>query len=352
MRSIIRDYLFSPLRPEAGDCPVCSKLDGYLHINDRSDGYFPAEAMRLTAPNEKLNHQYSEEELRKCPQCGKYYSYKEWSPGGSDDAMVTTIHESINRVCFLEAHIMLRESESVIESFLRESPDIWRDSYDLHQEGFGIEMEFFRSHAAEIMDEGISFIESRAADRMTVYREEAFSAEGEAAWIISGYLMTSLPLLAIELIERYIISAGDDRATVRENITGGLTLGIYKLEGKREQLLRLKTSAVSLPHNREKIKLLNAINYALEPDVQWKEFLSLDNPVYDEALKLHMEKLSGLTVLGFIPGGATEAILDFEYRGFTFSGDNSSGHWEFSVRSDCPEEILEQASQYIKKIRG
>lgn len=352
MRSVIRDYLFSPLRPDSGGCHVCAKLDGYLHINDRSDEFFPAEAMRLTAPNYKLNRQYSDEELRKCPECGKYYAYKEWSPGGSDDAMSTTVHESMNRICFLEAHIMMNESESVIENFLRGSPSVWKESYDSHQEGLNIELKSLKSHSTEILDEGIRLIESHIASKMNVYKEESSAAEAEAAWIISGYLMTSLPVLTVELIERYIIAAGDEREAVRENITGGLTLGIYKLEDKKELLQKIRIQVSTLPHNRERVKILNAIDSILEPGIRWFEFLSLDNPVYDEALKLHIEKLSGITILGFIPGGVTESILDFEYRGFTFSADNSSGHWEFSVRGDCPGELLDEVSKYIKRIRN
>ncbi len=349
MRSIIRDYLLSPLRPGDGGCPVCEKLNGYLHINDRGDECFPPEASLLVPPNDKLKHQYSEEELRKCPECGKYYAYREWSPGGSDDAMVTTAHESINRISFLEAHIILRESESVIENFLRSSPLIWQESYNVHQDGSGIELNSLKSHAAEILDEGIKFIESRAASKMNVYRDEAFTAEGEAAWIISDYLMTSPDRLTPGQFERYIMIAADERDTIRESIAGGLTLGIYKLNGDIELLKMAREIASGLPHNRERTKLINAIDSILEPGIKWRDFLSLENPVHDEALKLHIEKLPGITVLRFVPGGVTESILDFEYMGFTFSGDNSAGHWEFSVRGECPEEILDQLSVYLKK---
>lgn len=93
-----------------------------------------------------------------------------------------------------------------------------------------------------------------------------------------------------------------------------------------------------------------------------KEFHSLSIPrivkgiMGDDLLKNHLEKLQGLTITTYIPEAATEAIIDFTYRGCKFSTNNGYLVWSFTVEEGCPEEISNEivvhCEKLIKKLAG
>jgi hypothetical protein len=71
-----------------GGCSFCAALTPYLG-SDQTSNYLDRE-VRWKMRSLKSD---GEMEILACPECGKYYFYREWTPGGSDDAMVTTYHQ-------------------------------------------------------------------------------------------------------------------------------------------------------------------------------------------------------------------------------------------------------------------
>lgn len=93
-------------------CEACGEIGAYVEIAnaqepaaDEPSQSFPPAAERLAAPNPRLedHYRYASERLLKCPACGAYYWYSRWAPGGSDDVLHSTIHESLRRLSDSEA---------------------------------------------------------------------------------------------------------------------------------------------------------------------------------------------------------------------------------------------------------
>ena len=100
-------------------CPTCSALGDFLEIENAqapadwdTSQSFPPEVQSLQIPNESLAPYFGfgSERLLKCPDCGTYYWYRQWAPGGSEDVLHTYIHESVRRLSYLEAHVALHDA--------------------------------------------------------------------------------------------------------------------------------------------------------------------------------------------------------------------------------------------------
>jgi hypothetical protein len=84
------------------------------------------------------------------------------------------------------------------------------------------------------------------------------------------------------------------------------------------------------------VKLLN-----IEMNDGSRHFGDLPQTLTWYQLRIHIKKLDGAKVTGFITDHVTEAWIDFSYRGHCFSVNNQFGaYWFFVNDPNCPDEIL------------
>jgi len=155
-----------------GACPTCAGLGETIEIENAQDPAegeeaegFPPEADALQAPNEALEqtYRYGNERLLKCPDCGTYYGYRKWAPGGSEDVQHTYIHEAIRRLGFLEAHVELRDVLYQAHRRAREYGGSYQAAYELARRGVEAELSLLRARHGEIIAEVIDQLRNKYA---------------------------------------------------------------------------------------------------------------------------------------------------------------------------------------------
>lgn len=115
-----------------------------------------------------------EKEILACPECGRYYYFREWAPGGSDDAMVTTEHQDFYELlpyelCMhlypvleqTEADFLVSEGEAVIRgaiAFLKQ--DLSAKVHEVYTEAVLARERF----AAEILKAAFGWLKNPPGD--------------------------------------------------------------------------------------------------------------------------------------------------------------------------------------------
>jgi hypothetical protein len=306
MSSDLREFLFAKLRFKPTDCKICSALDSSFHIENAADeesssSFFPEEFDHVSVPNFNLARQFGDDTLLKCAECGNYYTYRAWQPGGSDDAMRTYNHEAFTRIAFIEAHILLSESERIIEKYLHESPSDWQEIYNTHQQGLREEMDTLRKNAETIVKEGVEFLNAKVAEKMKVYKPESLEAEGVVAEVMARYLMTSMITFSPEVLFSMLDLLSDNRENVRKNLVAGFKFGLYYLREQPQLLGKIATRLQNMRQNPELKEALSEVQDLMQPFFKPVHFYSPAGDSFglaDETLKSYLEKLPGLKVTG------------------------------------------------------
>jgi len=122
---------------------MCSSIGGGCGVENEwgseKPDKMPSAFYKLRLPNEKLKSQDPDETLLQCPQCGVYYLYHRWSPGGSEDAMKTVVHELVKPASVLEAvaHVQWlaeKEKNPAVAQELREGLELETRSFKVKAE--------------------------------------------------------------------------------------------------------------------------------------------------------------------------------------------------------------------------
>ena len=152
-------------------CDLCDAIGTYLEIEnpqepspEEASQSLPTAVERLMAPNERLaaHYRYRSERLLKCPQCGAYYLYRQWAPGGSEDVMHTYIHESVSRLSALQARVELDVAHHQAGREAEERGAGWVEA--AISTGLGVQQELpsLLPRCGEIIGEAVSALEERA----------------------------------------------------------------------------------------------------------------------------------------------------------------------------------------------
>lgn len=251
-------------------CGVCSKLGDYIEIENAQDPsdldiaeWFPPETEHLRVPNESLerHYQYKNERLLKCFECGTFYWYRTWAPGGSEDVLRTYIHESIRRLSFLEAHVELQDAQYQAYRAAEEVGGGYWDEYGATRAGAQEEIRLLRPRCREIVLDAIHAIEHRhrnsekLLETLQLYaphrdhtqeiqqqreREEAIAAYH--ASILAEYLPDWQPgEIPAEVTDRLVTLLADSNQKIRQIIRDALlqVLGqVPTQSGLAQQIIR------------------------------------------------------------------------------------------------------------------
>jgi hypothetical protein len=239
-------------------CPICGGLSAFVEIENAQNPdegeaaeHLPPQVQALQAPNESLAHYYrfGNERLLKCPQCGTYYWYREWAPGGSEDVLHTYIHESVRRLGFLEAHVELRDALYQANRRAQEYGGGYVEGYESVRAGVYAEMGLLRARHRQIIAEAIDRIQNKydrsqeLAETLALYSpqrdhssqlEEARERDRARASYYAGVLAeyvayARLPDLGSELLQRLVRTLADEVCQVRQTVAGAL-LGALEAE--------------------------------------------------------------------------------------------------------------------------
>jgi hypothetical protein len=147
-------------------CKFCSKFKEYYEIENLQDEnrhFFPQEFENLIFPNSFLEeyYRYDSERLLKCKNCEIYYFYHNWSPGGSEDVFKTYIHESVNRITYLQAYKKLQVDLYRNYDYFKKFGGSYENNHKNLSKGIKLEQRFFESKAIEIIKEAIEEIEHK-----------------------------------------------------------------------------------------------------------------------------------------------------------------------------------------------
>jgi len=110
-------YLYSKNYPFCSNCRI---LPDCMQISDNSDDQLP-EAIGQLKHLEDLQFPYTAEgSLMQCGNCNAYYWYQTSTPGGSEDAMKTTVYESIRKIGFAGVWLELTEAREAYDTHYKE----------------------------------------------------------------------------------------------------------------------------------------------------------------------------------------------------------------------------------------
>ncbi len=170
-------------------CPVCSGLEEYIETADYS---LPGSAEKLVPPNEDLEYYYrisADRKILKCPRCASFYLYCQWEPGGSDDAMSTSLYRSISPMKYIDVHrLLLIDLEYLNQRALME-PEFYSETRDRFRKGVEKELAFLRGKTSVIIKEALDILEKKNSLLVAeVYREREEAYEREIAAIAKEYL--------------------------------------------------------------------------------------------------------------------------------------------------------------------
>jgi hypothetical protein len=160
------------------NCRTCAELGGYQEIENSPDAETPSEFPKaysgLGVPAKDLALRDPDEALLKCSQCAQFYLYRRWSPGGSEDALRTTVYEAVYPIGLLEVHLKLEQAESDSLRWMKKySRDkslgpLFRDKYRSNAAAIESVRTQLRKRAAEIVDAALVKISApEAPDRET-----------------------------------------------------------------------------------------------------------------------------------------------------------------------------------------
>jgi hypothetical protein len=100
-------------------CDNCRKIPDELEISDDTDACFPAETRILESVLADLPYT-SDGSFRRCPHCRSFYWYREYQPGGSEDAMRTVTYETLSRTGLYGVYLELMEALPFSSSYWQE----------------------------------------------------------------------------------------------------------------------------------------------------------------------------------------------------------------------------------------
>lgn len=82
-----------------------------------------------------------------------------------------------------------------------------------------------------------------------------------------------------------------------------------------------------------------------------RQFAELPQTVLWHALRDHIKRLRGVKMTGFLTDDITEAWIDFEFRGHSFTVNDQLGEYWFFVKDpECPDEILVQVVEHCEAL--
>ncbi|MBI2444385.1 MAG: hypothetical protein HYV42_04070 [Candidatus Magasanikbacteria bacterium] len=362
-------------------CSVCSQLKDYAEIEyeadtDRPDFAAPYENLKITEPTVR-----NATGLIFCPECGQYYLEREWTPGGSEDALKTCYYESIGRISHLTAHKAIEGAVTEAKQWAEKNKqnafgETRRKAYEELRAAASIEFKRLEKHAEKIVQDCLDALADRYANSNThretlerfypgskdaneksVQKERKKDGERAAytAEILGRYLekIESPPLpLGLEVIRLL----GDKQEDVSRAVYLPLLITLGKMKDRKEDLQKIYDELQKLKDDSEPAANLSRYVRRLKEGIGTKEFFRLpeegwyDLSITDDVLLRHLQKLPGLKIINHIPPGYTEATIDFEYQGYEFSTDNGYLKWCWFVDEDCPEEILDEIKNHLRKI--
>ncbi len=192
-------------------CSICSKLQNIGEIVDDS---FPPEFNQL----KPVGNNYSDEFVLKCPNCGEYFSYRKWTPGGSEDAMRTYVHESLDRINLLNVHMSLLSYLHKLRKYAERKPDLWDESYKAFSIAVYAELKILRRKPKIVIEEAIAYIQDQLSEKVhKSYRDEVRKREEGVAEILAEYLQY-LNKPSIDLICRVAQLMLIDNENIRKTI--------------------------------------------------------------------------------------------------------------------------------------
>jgi len=159
-------------------CPLCP---GPAFAGECSGYNLPAWVNRLVCPNDELAEYYrlcDTGRLLKCPRCGTCFIYSETSPGGSDDAMETSIYLSIKVISPADVHILLADDMEYLRSRAASEPDFWLETYRAFSRGVEKELKLLQARAGEVVSAALDVLEEKRSLLVScVYRERQLKYE-------------------------------------------------------------------------------------------------------------------------------------------------------------------------------
>ena len=70
-------------------------------------------------------------------------------------------------------------------------------------------------------------------------------------------------------------------------------------------------------------------------------FAALPQRVLWYEVRDHVARLEGASLTAFVCDGITEAWIDFDYEGYSFSINDQFGeYWFFVAKPECPDDVL------------
>ena len=186
-------------------CPFCLSLAPYCG-SDQTNNYLD-DALHNCLRRVKSD---SAEEILACPQCGTYYYFREWTPGGSDDAMVTTYHQDFYDLTPYE---------------------LYQKLYPYPEE---TEKNFLSNHASEICRGAINYLKDELSQKVhAVYHDQVIRHEVRAAEILQSAMefFEQIPgELLVEMAGLLSLKAPE----VRERISAILLTGLRQLSADKK----------------------------------------------------------------------------------------------------------------------
>ena len=234
-------------------CPICARLGEYLEIENAQESSddtdvaeeFPDEMTQLQVPNEPLEHyyRYKNERLMKCPHCGRYYWYRLWAPGGSEDVLRTYIHESLRRLSYLEAHVELDDARYQAREQAQEYGGSYVQAHVAIANAVQEEMALLAVRYREIVQEALDAIENKhrrsqelakTLELLYPQRDHAYQIEPERereeraaayhASVLAAYLQHwTTGRMPLGLVRRLVCLLEDDNQAVRQTILEALS---------------------------------------------------------------------------------------------------------------------------------
>ena len=120
-------------------CKLCYELKESNHIENKANltdsthaSFFPDSFYKLKSILNKDYESYADNnaKLLKCPECYQYFLWEELTPGGSDDAMTTYIHESLRRINNEEAIFLMKKLLHTFEMQANKYESIFRENFN------------------------------------------------------------------------------------------------------------------------------------------------------------------------------------------------------------------------------
>jgi hypothetical protein len=239
-------------------CPTCSELGEYIEIenpqapsDEEGSHDFPAAVAALRVPNASLEryYRYSSERLLKCPDCGAYFWYREWAPGGSEDVMRTYIHESVRRLSYLETHVELDDVRYQARQRIEERGGDRTGMDEIAVLGAEEELQALRVTRREVVSDAVAALENRHAraaefEATTAFRAKMLEEARERREVVAAY--------RAEVLARYL------QYWEQESLEPGLLCRIVELLADDNDRVRTTIEAA----------LKQALNDGLAPQ-QW-----------------------------------------------------------------------------------